>query len=107
MRWIQDPKTLKLVPASEYHPEEKVQVFVRGDHPDFVSPVDGTVVGGRRSLREHNKRNGVVNLDEFGSGHFERAATKRAAYYEGRDPEIRRQWRKDLDKTMREVNIHE
>ena len=34
---------------------------VMGDLPDFVSPVDGSIVSGRAGLREHNLRNNVVN----------------------------------------------
>lgn len=30
------------------------------DLPDFVSPIDGTVVRGRRGMREHCKRHDVV-----------------------------------------------
>lgn len=33
---------------------------VRGDIPDFVSPIDGTVVSGRAGLRDHCRRHNVV-----------------------------------------------
>lgn len=33
---------------------------VLGDLPDFVSPIDGTVVRGRAGLRDHCKRHDVV-----------------------------------------------
>ena len=33
---------------------------VMGDLPDFVSPIDGTVVSGRAGLREHCRRHDVV-----------------------------------------------
>lgn len=33
---------------------------VMGDLPDFVSPIDGTVVRGRAGMREHCKRHDVV-----------------------------------------------
>lgn len=35
------------------------------DIQPFVSPVDGKVIGSRSALREHNKRNGVIQLDEW------------------------------------------
>jgi len=38
---------------------------VMGDLPDFVSPVDGSVVSGRAGLREHNLRNNVVNTADL------------------------------------------
>lgn len=33
---------------------------ILGDVPDFVSPIDGTVVSGRAGLREHCRRHDVV-----------------------------------------------
>ena len=33
---------------------------VLGDLPDFVSPIDGSVVSGRAGLREHCKKHDVV-----------------------------------------------
>ena len=33
---------------------------VMGDLPDFVSPIDGSVVRGRAGMREHCKKHGVV-----------------------------------------------
>lgn len=33
---------------------------VMGDLPDFVSPIDGTVVSGRAGLRDHCARHNVV-----------------------------------------------
>lgn len=33
---------------------------VLGDLPDFVSPIDGTVVHGRKGLREHCAKHNVV-----------------------------------------------
>jgi len=35
------------------------------DIPDFVSPIDGTVVRGRAGLREHCKRHDVVPTNEL------------------------------------------
>jgi hypothetical protein len=33
---------------------------VYGDLPDFVSPIDGTVVSGRAGMREHCRKHDVV-----------------------------------------------
>ena len=38
---------------------------VMGDLPDFVSPIDGTVVRGRAGLREHCKKHDVVPTAEL------------------------------------------
>jgi hypothetical protein len=42
-----------------------VGASIHGDISPFVSPVDGSVVSDRAQLREHNKRNNVVNYHEF------------------------------------------
>lgn len=36
------------------------RTMVVGDLPDFVSPIDGTVVHGRAGLRDHCKKHNVV-----------------------------------------------
>jgi len=38
--------------------------FVKGKFDAFVSPVDFSVISTERDLAEHNKRNGVVNIQE-------------------------------------------
>jgi hypothetical protein len=40
-------------------------VLVMQDLQDFVSPIDGKVVHGRRGLREHNKLHDVTNPADF------------------------------------------
>ena len=56
------------------------------DLPDFVSSVDKSIVHGRASLREHNKRNNVTNAADFKNEWASKAA-ERAAFYEGRKPD--------------------
>ena len=84
--WIQDPITHKLIPREEYvRPKERGH-FVQGDVQSFVSPVDGSVITDRKQLREHNKRNGVVNYHEFDGHKVERkqesARERKQAIYE-------------------------
>ena len=38
---------------------------ILGDLPDFVSPIDGSVVSGRAGLREHCRRHDVVPTAEL------------------------------------------
>lgn len=38
---------------------------VMGDLPDFVSPIDGTVVSGRAGMREHCRKHDVVPTAEL------------------------------------------
>lgn len=59
-RYIQNPVTFELVPAEEYvRPGNKGPV-VRADLEPFRSHVDGSIIGSRKDLREHNDRNNVV-----------------------------------------------
>ena len=65
---------------------------VQGDLEPFVSPVDGSVISDRKQLREHNKRNNVVNTAEFSDEFLAKKRKERERLYSGeRTPdEIRR-----------------
>jgi hypothetical protein len=54
------------------------------DIEPFVSPVDGSVITGRKALREHNKRHDVTNAADFKQS-WEEAKKKRERFYSG-DP---------------------
>jgi hypothetical protein len=57
--------------------------FVRDDIPDFVSPIDGTVVSGRKQMADHCRKHGVRPADEYPPEHYAEAAQKRADHYNG------------------------
>ncbi len=80
--WRQDPITNKLVEVTDER-TSRVNFFIHGDIAPFVSPVDGTVIGGRRQLRDHNKRNDVVNSQEFSAEFYKQKAAERADHYQG------------------------
>lgn len=65
--WIQDPKTLTLVPAGIYHSDKGggSLVFVRGDYEPYQCPVTGVEISGRRAHRENLERHGC-HLNEPG-----------------------------------------
>ena len=54
------------------------------DIPDFVSPIDGRVIKGRKGLREHNKQHNVTNIADFKET-WEKAAKERERFFSG-DP---------------------
>jgi hypothetical protein len=58
--------------------------MIMPDIPDFVSPIDGKVVNGRRGLREHNKRHNVTNAADF-KNEWQKAREQRVSLLEGRD----------------------
>lgn len=101
-RYRQDPITHKLYEIGvNDHQAPGPKVYVRGDLEDFVSPVDHTVVHGRRSLREHNQKNGVVNYEEFGDSYFNRKREERDRYYKGEDPKQRKEWKEAYNDAVR------
>lgn len=58
----------KLYDKSLPLPEEvapRRSVTIMPDLPDFVSPIDGTIVSGRAGLREHCKRHNVVPTNDL------------------------------------------
>lgn len=54
----------KSLPLPEEVAPKQYATFIP-DIPDFVSPIDGTVVRGRAGLREHCKRHDVVPTSEL------------------------------------------
>lgn len=54
--------------------------MIMADITPFRSPVDNSVVGGRASLREHNRRNDVVQIGNDKVTRTERAPMRRAGY---------------------------
>ena len=47
------------LPEGVGRPQSKT-ASIMGDLPDFVSPIDGSVVNGRKGMREHCKQHNVV-----------------------------------------------
>lgn len=66
-RYIQCPDTNKLIPAEEYYTKKYAETpYIQASFKEFRSNVDGTMVTDPSSLREHNLRNGVSNLNDYG-----------------------------------------
>jgi hypothetical protein len=72
------------------------------DIPEFVSPVDGSVITGRAALREHNKRHNVTNVADF-TNQWANQAKERERMYSG-DKGFDAKRRKDA--IIRAVNKH-
>ena len=100
-RYIQDPVTLKLVPAEEYRRPEGLH-HIQGDLEPFRSHVDGALIASRRDLREHNRRNNVVEGGEVLQDH-ERAKKKREDFYAGRPYDTERR----VDAVKFATELHE
>lgn len=57
-KWVWDPKVGGLVEVPTDYQQPRVAHDVWGDIPDYVSPVTGLVVSGRKQRREDLRRTG-------------------------------------------------
>ena len=108
--WVQHPETGKLIPKDEYvRPNApKSNLYVQADIEPFVSPLDGSVITGRRGRDEHCRRHGVVPAQEFDKGHFDRKAAERADVYQGTEKtahgrQIKQERRQDLKRMYEQL----
>jgi hypothetical protein len=83
-RWRQDRITGKLVPIDEAAVKRDAGHGIHGIFEPFKSMVDGTIISTNKQLREHNKRNNVVNADEFTPEFYAEKAKERADFYQGK-----------------------
>lgn len=81
-RYRQNPKTLEMELVSDNIQSRGRGVLICPDISPFKSIVDGTVITGRRALREHNKRNDVTFAEDF-RGDWERKGKIRDSMYSG------------------------
>lgn len=62
-RFIQDPETLKLVPAEEYIPHAAVNApMIMPDISPYKSMATGEMIMGRRQHREHLRQHGLIEV---------------------------------------------
>lgn len=69
----------------------------------FKSPVDGSIIACERDLREHNKRNGVVNLHDGYDSKAVANFTKRD-YQAELDKERRKDLKKDMELSLNKLH---
>jgi len=63
-RYIQDPKTHKLIPADEYYSQENSSAYIMADYQPYQSMVTGEMIEGRKAHREHLKRHNLVVAEQ-------------------------------------------
>jgi hypothetical protein len=83
LKWRQDSVTGKLVPMDGEAIRRDGGVAIHGAFKAFVSPVDGTIISDNKSLREHNKRNNVIQSAEVDDAFMERKKKERERLYSG------------------------
>lgn len=85
----QDPDTKKYIPKAEWEAKfgsgaKQAGFYVQADVEPFKSPIDGSIIGTRHQLTEHNKRHGVTNTRDYKDGYVEKRAAARNDEYHGR-----------------------
>ena len=63
-RYIQDPKTHKLIPADEYYTQENASAYILTDYQPYKSMVTGEMIEGRKAHRDHLKRHNLVVAEQ-------------------------------------------
>ena len=64
-RYIQDPKTHKLIPADEYYGQlDNTSAYIMADYQPYKSMVTGEMIEGRKAHREHLLKHNVVVAEQ-------------------------------------------
>jgi len=85
--YVYDPISKEMVEKGSV---DQVRVHdIMPDLADFVSPIDRSVVHGRRGLREHCRQHGVTGTSDF-TNHWKNFQKKREALFAGTDNNPRR-----------------
>jgi hypothetical protein len=61
-RFVQDPVTLRLVPAEEYSPESGHFHIVMPDISPYQSMIDGSQITSRSHHRKHLREHGCIEI---------------------------------------------
>lgn len=78
-RWNPETQRQEIIAQTE---GASYGLTIMPDIPDFVSPVDGRIVHGRKGLREHNKELGVTNSADF-TNEWKDKAKERERFFSG------------------------
>lgn len=97
--WVQHPETGKLIPKDEYVRETDSASAIHVVR-DFVSPIDGSVIGDKKQLAEHNRRHGVTDIRDYGENYFEKKSVERTHTLHGSDHAARKERLNTIMKAM-------
>ncbi|MNK62898.1 hypothetical protein D3C87_820930 [compost metagenome] len=61
-RYIQDPVTLKLIPADQYESPRSAGPMIMGDIQPYQSMATGEMIMGRRQHREHLRQHRLIEV---------------------------------------------
>ena len=88
--YVYDEKLGRMVEKSVDMRAYANRLTIMPDLPDFVSPIDGKVVNGRRGLREHNRTHNVTNTSDY-TNEWAQKAKARESFLGGKRDESRAQ----------------
>ena len=80
--WDEQTQKSEFVPIDDAA-RARSGMAIHGDITPFVSPVDGSIIGDRKQLREHNIRNNVVHASEFEQPEYQKLRKDRERVFTG------------------------
>lgn len=73
-RYIQDPKTHKLIPAEEWYSQRDFDApYIQPDIAPYQSMATGEIIQSRSQHREHLRRHGLVEIGNEINHHMKQA----------------------------------
>jgi hypothetical protein len=103
--WVQHPVTGEFILKEEYGGYESSAPCVHGSIEPIVSPIDGSVIGDRKRLREHNLRHGVTCTDDYSPEYIAKRAKLRDDTMTGNTPQARRERVDLIKKTLHDFGV--
>ena len=103
--WVQDPKTLKLIPKEEYHSSCSIGLYIHGNIEAFESPIDKSIISDRGKLRKHMKEHGVTNSADYSHEFMMKRSLDRNAEMTGSTKEAQAERRELLNQELRKRGI--
>lgn len=94
-KFVYDPETKGMVEV-ETRDTRRVSHFIQADIAPFASPIDGTVIGSRKKLREHMLKHDVVDRRDYVE-HRKKMEADRNLRVSGKHPEIVAQRRQQIN----------
>ena len=107
MRYIQNPKTGKLVPRETYLAGQETKgesAAVHADFDPFLSPVDRKMINSRKELKEHHKRHGTTDSRDYPADFVVKRGKARMA---ADDKALKISRRDDLRRAFSQHGIHD
>ena len=105
--WVQCPVTHKLILKDQYvRPADPKSAMVVKGFDAFKSPVDGSVISCNSKLRDHNKRHGVTNVQDYGQAYFDKRGREKNREMLGQTRQAKQERVNTIKSAMYKHNMH-